>query len=160
MESGNRDCSMVNYNTSLKSETTPIVPPTLSASHRTISVHAEGEVQCPPDIFTLTITITSIKEKLDEAQSSVKRRSDYILQVLRNHGYRDNNTQIFQEITRDDESNQYKCIIIIEGGDIKKCIQVRNVLLEKMDSSVKCSHIDCRHSPKHKADMRYIHIVV
>ena len=135
--------------------------PSIMASHRTVSVQAEGQVEAWPDRFNLTITVTSTKQKLDEAQLSVKRRSDYIIQVLRNHDFKGKRLNIFEEITRLPCSNgssevehQVKCIVKIEGDEMEKVLRVKNLLLQKMDASVLYSNISCYHSSGYKAKKR------
>ena len=129
--------------------------PPIVTHRRTISVHAEGEAKCLPDLFTFTITVTHTKEKLDEAQSSVKRRTNYILQVLRNHGYHDNNIRLMEEVTKFEALNKIKCVIIVDGKEIDKLLAARNILTEKMDSSVQCSNIECTYTAEHKGKKKY-----
>jgi uncharacterized protein YggE len=127
----------------------------LGGPHRTIEVQAEGEVKCVPDTFTFNITITNTKLKLSEAQSSVKRRSNYIMQVLRNHGHKDRHIDVMEEIRRNqDELHSVRCTISARGDNIGKTLQARNVIIEKMDSTVECSNVHCDHSISHKANKR------
>lgn len=121
---------------------------------RTISVHAEGEAICPPNLFTFTITVTSAKEKLEEAQRSVKRRKDYILQVLRNHGYRNDHIKLMEEVSRQEGLSEMRCVIIAEGREINKILATRNTLAEKMDETVQCGNIQCSHTTEHKAQRK------
>lgn len=135
--------------------------PSFVVSQRTVTVHAEGEVTSEPDSYTLTINITSIKLKLEEAQLSVKRRSDYILQVIRNHNFNNKCIKVLEEAVRlpasvnnretEQESHQVKCIINVEGDELEKVLVIKNLLAEKMDANVVCSAIGCYHSPGHKA---------
>ncbi|XP_011406266.2 PREDICTED: interleukin-1 receptor-associated kinase 1-binding protein 1-like [Amphimedon queenslandica] len=135
--------------------------PSFVVSQRTLTVHAEGEVTSEPDRYTLTINITSIKLKLEDAQLSVKRRSDYILQAIRNHNFNNKCIKVLEEAVRlpasvnnrdtEQESHQVKCIINIEGDEMEKVLAIKNLLVEKMDANVVCSAVGCYHSPGHKA---------
>ena len=135
--------------------------PSFVVSRRTLTVHAEGEVTSEPDKYTLTINITSIKLKLEEAQLSVKRRSDYILQVIRNHNFNNKCIKVLEEAIRlpasvnnretEQENHQFKCIINIEGDEMEQVLAIKNLLVEKMDANVICSAVGCYHSAGHKA---------
>ena len=118
---------------------------------RTLSIHAVGEVECSPDTFTFTITIVSSKTSLEEAQSSVKRRSDYVLQVLHNTEIK--TVHIVNDITRGD-TIEAKRIITINNKNFEKCRKARSVLIEKLDDSVHCSPIECQFSLNHKVMKR------
>lgn len=120
---------------------------------RSIAVHAVGEVRCRPDAFTLAVTITSTKSTLEEAQTSVKRRHDYIQQVLRNNGLRDDKVQSYSRVTRG-HGMQVANTLVVETGDLGTCLAVKNVVAEKLDSSVTCEDIVCRHSPRNKMSKR------
>ena len=127
---------------------------TVATPHtRSIAVHAVGEVKCQPDVFTLTVTITSTKSTLEEAQTSIKRRHDYIHQVLRNNGLRDNNIQSYSQVTRG-HGVQVVNTLVVETGDLGTCVAVKNTIVEKLDSSVTCEDIVYRHSPRNKMNKR------
>ena len=127
----------------------PTVSPTKLT--RTLSIHAVGEVECSPDTCTLTITIASSKTSLEEAQSSVKRRSDYVLQVLRNNGIK--TIQILNDITRGD-TTEVKCTVVIINNNFENCRKARSILIEKLDDSVHCSPIECQLSLNQKVMKR------
>ena len=137
--------------TSLHRTKNTVAPP----HTRSIAVHAVGEVKCQPDVFTLTVTITSTKSTLEEAQTSIKRRHDYIQQVLRNNGLRENNIQSYSRVTRN-HGVQVVNTLVVETGDLRTCVAVKNVIVEKLDSSVTCDGIICRHSPHNKMNKRWV----
>lgn len=120
---------------------------------RSISVMASGISVCPPDHFSFDVTVSSTKSILEEAQASVKRRGDYILQVLRNH-----NVKTVQSVTDvwtecNGEEHVVEMGISVQCGEVDKCCKVRNVIMEKLDSSsVQCSSIMCSHSPEQKTN--------
>lgn len=121
--------------------------------NRTISVQATGEVSWPPDLLQFSMTISSTKDSLEAAQGSVKRRTDYILQVLRNNGIKDQDIKLSTEIVRGEQAVVYTDVLV-ECGSVAVCEQIRNKLLEKLDSSVHFSDITCQHTLEAKARQR------
>lgn len=110
---------------------------------------------CPPDTFTFNVTIASKKKTADEAQASVKRRSDYVQQVLRNHEIKE--PLPLMDITSEQGEDLIQAVmnIVVTCGDSTKSSQVRNLLLEKLGSSVKCTMILCNTTSEWKAKKRY-----
>lgn len=122
-----------------------------ASSRRTISVHAMSEVVFAPDVFQFSITVCSSKDTHEAAQTSVKRRTDYILQVLRNNGIRDGkNVKISTNVSRGETEFTVRSELFVEHGDLSKCELIRNLLIEKMDSSIQFTPITCHHSPEIK----------
>ena len=127
------------------------------SSRRTISVHATSEVVCPPDIIQFAITVCSSKETHEAAQTSVKRRTDYIMQVLRNNGIRDSkNVKMLTDVSRGESEFSVQSEVLVEHSDLAKCEVVRNLLIEKMDSSIQFSPITCHYSPEIKEQKRWV----
>lgn len=122
---------------------------------RTITVHASSEVSCPPDIFSLAISVTSTKDSAEAAQNSVNRRTEYILQVLRNNSIKGKQVKKSTDVTRVNEDEVcVRVSIVVQTGSLEACEAARNVLIEKMDATVQCSTIDLLHSPAHKTEKR------
>ena len=131
------------------------------SSRRTISVHASSEVVCPPDVVQFGINVSSSKETHEAAQTSVKRRTDYILQVLRNNGIKDSkNVKMSTNVTRGESDFSVQSEVYVEHGDLSKCEVIRNLLIEKMDSSIQFTPITCHHSPEIKELKRCVHSYV
>ena len=124
-----------------------------TAAKRTISVHATGEVACPPDILDFLISVSSSKDTVEAAQLSVKRRTEYILQVLRNSGIREGSIKCSSEISRR-ESVTFQTDILVECNSLPKCETARNLLMEKMDPLVYFGPIGYHHSPEGKEGKR------
>ena len=130
------------------------------SSRRTISVNATSEVVCPPDIIQFVITVCSSKETHEAAQTSVKRRTDYIVQVLRNNGIRDSkNVKMLTDVSRGESDFTVQSEVLVEHSDMAKCEVVRNLLIEKMDSSIQFSLITCHYSPEIKEQKRWVPIL-
>ena len=123
--------------------------------NRTISVQATGEVSWPPDSLQFNVWISSSKDSLEAAQESVKRRIDYILQVLRNNGTKDHDPKCSTEIIRGEQIVVYTDILV-ECGSTAVCEQIRNKLMEKLDSSVQFSDVTCRHTLDARANKRCV----
>lgn len=122
---------------------------------RTITVHASSEVPCPPDVFSLAISVISTKDGAEAAQNSVNRRSEYILQVLRNNSIKGKQVKKSTDVTRlSDDEVCVRVSILVQTGSLEACEAARNVLIEKMDATVQCSTIDMLHSPAHKTEKR------
>lgn len=122
---------------------------------RTITVHASSEVSCPPDSFSLAISVTSTKDSAEAAQNSVNRRTEYILQVLRNNSIKGKQVKKSTDVTRVNEDEVcVRVCISVQTGSLEACEAARNVLIEKMDATVHCSTIDLLHSPAHKTEKR------
>ncbi len=127
-----------------------------TAGKRSISVHATGEVVCPPDILEFLISVSSTKETIESAQQSVKRRTEYILQVLRNNGVKESCIRSASEISKGEESVAVQTSILVQTDGLTKCETVRNLLIEKLDRSVHFGPINCYHSLEAKENKRYI----
>ena len=126
---------------------------------RTISVMASGVAVCSPDTFSFNVTVCSTKSALTEAQASVKRRGDYILQVLRNHNIRNIRSLTDMWTEANGEEHVVEMSISVQCGDVEKCSKVRNTIMEKLDSpSVHCSSIGCSHTPEWKAMKMYVRV--
>lgn len=129
-----------------------------------ISVHSSGEVTSLPDIIEFTVTILSSKDTVEDAQASVKRRVDYITQVIRKNGVKNNNVTVCTEINRESVSPvggspAEKAIVStdveVKCDNLSKCETIRNVLIEKMDTSVQFSPVSFWHSTEAKETGRY-----
>ncbi len=124
-----------------------------------ISVHSSGEVTTQPDIIQFTITVQSSKESAEDAQASVKRRIDYITQVIRKNGVKNNDVTMSTEVSKESvvqkEDTQSEvvtvhCDVVVSCDSLLRCETIRNVLIEKMDSSVQFSLVSFWHSPEAK----------
>ena len=130
---------------------------------RTLSVQGQGDVKCTPDTFQMTVCVTSSKPSLEEAQTSVKKRTDYIQQVSRNHGVSGECIKLHTDIYHDNNNNSQLQSVTVDArmnittGDIDKCRKIRNILIEKLSGSIQCNSIHCSISSKHRAAQRYMH---
>ena len=122
---------------------------------RTITVHASSELACKPDLFSLSVSISSTKEDAEAAQTSVKRRSEYVLQVLRNNGVKEKNVEKSTDVSRVCEDEvRVRTDLVAQTESLQACETARNVLVTKMDSTVQCSAVEPLHSPPHRAEKR------
>ena len=124
-----------------------------------ISVHSSGEVTALPDIIQFAITVHSSKESAEDAQASVKRRIDYVTQVIRKNGVKNSDVTVSTEVSKESvvqkEDSQsevvtVQCDVVVKCDTLLKCETIRNVLIEKMDSSVQFSPVSFCHSPEAK----------
>lgn len=89
------------------------------------------------------------------ARNSVTRRSEYILQVLRNNGIKERRVEKSTDVNRVNEDEV--CVQVnfrVESDSLQACEACRNLLVEKMDHTVECSAIAVSHSPAHRAEKR------
>ena len=122
---------------------------------RTITVHARSELACKPDMFSLSVSISSTKESAEDAQTSVKRRSDYVLQVLRNNGIKEKNIEKSTEVSRVcEEEVGVRTDLVAQMEGPQAVETARNVLVTKMDATVQSSAVEPLHSPAHRAEKR------
>ena len=121
---------------------------------RTLAVCGQGETQCCPDHFQMTIVMSSTKPSIEEAEASVKKRSDYVLQVLRNHGMKNDCIKLSSEMSHRNHSVVFKTNIKVFSEDFYKVTQARGVVREKLNGSVQCSDIGCSISLKHLTAQR------
>ena len=134
------------------------VKPEIPDDKRIISVFSSGEVTSLPDVIQFIVTVQSTKETIEEAQASVKRRTDYIAQVVRKNGVKSDGVTISTEVSKSKENEQEElseratvCTnVVIKCDTLSKCETIKNVLVEKMDSSVQFSPVSFCHSTEAK----------
>ncbi len=126
---------------------------------RTLSVHGQGEVECLPDIFQMTITLNSSKLSIEEAEASIKKRSDYILQVLRNNGVGEDCIKSYTDISHDNQAIIVKTTLSVTSSTTRLA-KTKRTIQEKLNSSVQCSNISCSVSFNHLMSQRYVHVHV
>ena len=89
---------------------------------RTITVHASSEIACPPDLCSLTISVSSTKETAEAAQNSVKRRGEYIMQVLCNNSIKERLVRKSTDVNRVSEDE-----VCVQTDSLQVCEAVRNL---------------------------------
>ena len=52
---------------------------------REVQVTGSAELSCPPDRASVSISVSSSKESVNDVKNSVSRRVEYILQTVRQH---------------------------------------------------------------------------
>ncbi len=121
---------------------------------REIYVRATGEAVCPPDVLEFLVSVSSSKEALESAQESVRRRSEYILQVLRNNGIKDQYIRSTSEVSKGEGSVVVQTNVLVRTDGLMRCEKVRNFLIEKLDRSVHFGPVNCSHSLEAKETKR------
>jgi len=129
----------------------------LKAPSRIISVQSIGESRCQPSVVQFGVSVSSSKDSLEAAQASVKRRIDYIVQVLHNNGLKDKNYNSSTDISRSDDNVCLQTGILVECDSVARCESVRNLLIEKLDaSSVQFSPVTFHHVFEDQEEKRYV----
>lgn len=113
---------------------------------RTIAVSGMAEIEVPPDRIVLSVSVLSSKNGVEEARSSVKRRRDYIRQVLRNHGMRENTYDTSTSVWKDSTAWNVRTEFTVTFADAAVCERVENVLTEKLQTGVIVSRPVFRHT--------------
>ena len=130
------------------------------AVRRSITVHASSEALCLPDVFSLAVSISSVKDAPEAAQSSVKRRSEYILQVFRNSGIKEKRVERSTHVSRRGEDEvSVRMELLAKADSLQACETARNVIVTKMDSTVECGEVEPHISPNHRAETRSLCVI-
>ncbi|XP_066529092.1 interleukin-1 receptor-associated kinase 1-binding protein 1 homolog [Hoplias malabaricus] len=103
---------------------------------RRLEVTGSAELNCPPDTAALTVSVSSNKPSHKEAQSSVNRRLEYILQTITQHGVREEDLVVTKFVQRDGDLFRMQTEVSGVFSDFKTMECVRSVLIEKLDKSV------------------------
>lgn len=106
-------------------------------NRREIQISETGEVNLPPDKAKVSIVCSNAKESVEEVKTSVNRRVDYVLQTLKSHHVKD--FIIHKTLNRINDLYQMEIEVVVEFSDFSKCEQVCNLLVEKLDETVKVS---------------------
>jgi uncharacterized protein YggE len=113
---------------------------------RSITVSGTGEIEIPPDRIYLSVSVVSSKNSVEEARSSVQRRCDYIRQVLRNHGFRENTYETSTGVKRDPRAWTIRTEFSLTFMDAAVCEKIENTLTEKLQTGVVVSNPSFSHS--------------
>ena len=121
---------------------------------RSITIQDFGEITKYPDIIKFTVSVSSTKESIESVKTSVKRRTDYVLQTLRSYGIGEKSLTTSTDINRG-EGYEMRSDVVVQHSEFKQCQNARNFLVEKLDSSVVISPITCYCSSSVKEQLRY-----
>lgn len=83
----------------------------------------------------------------------MNRRVDYVLQTLKSYHIKD--FTIHKSLQRVEKLYQMEVEVVVEFSDFSKCEQVCNLLVEKLDETVKVSHPFLYHTPSKLDSLRY-----
>ncbi|XP_041951454.1 interleukin-1 receptor-associated kinase 1-binding protein 1 homolog [Alosa sapidissima] len=125
-------------------ETTAVaqIPP------REVQVTGSAELSCPPDRATVSISVSSSKESVNDVKNSVSRRVEYIIQTVRQHDVKEADTAVTKYIQKVDDLYIMEVEVLVVFLDFDKMQKVRSVLLEKLDKSVCVGLPHFTHSPE------------
>lgn len=74
---------------------------------------------------------------MEDVKTSVNRRVDYVLQTLKSHYVKD--FIVHKILNRINNLYQMEIEVVVEFSDFSKCEEVCNLLVEKLDETVKVS---------------------
>ncbi|KAM6954392.1 interleukin-1 receptor-associated kinase 1-binding protein 1 homolog [Aplochiton taeniatus] len=117
-------------------------------SSRQIQVAGIAEVSCQADLATVCISVSSNKESVNDVTNSISRRLEYILQTVRQHDVKDENTTVLKQLQRVDELYHMEVEVKVIFSDLVRMERLCNVLLEKLDRSVCVGTPQFYHSPE------------
>uniref|UniRef100_A0A8C6SI90 Interleukin-1 receptor-associated kinase 1 binding protein 1 n=1 Tax=Neogobius melanostomus TaxID=47308 RepID=A0A8C6SI90_9GOBI len=130
---------------------------TLSSSAyrpRELRVKGTAELSVPADRASVRVWLSSSKESVNDATNSVSRRLDYILQCVRQHGVKDEDTMIHKFLHREGDQYLMNAEVNVTFSDSTKMVQACSVLLEKLDKSVVIGSPRYYHSPECLSQLR------
>ncbi|KAK2856482.1 hypothetical protein Q5P01_005217 [Channa striata] len=121
---------------------------------REIQVTGTAEVCSPADRVSVRVSVGNSKESVNEVANSVTRRLEYILQCVRHHGVKDEDTSVRRFLHRDADLYHMAAEVLVTFSDFEKMEQVRSVLLEKLDKSVCVGTAEFYHSAGCLSELR------
>ncbi|KAL5009820.1 hypothetical protein ScPMuIL_012125 [Solemya velum] len=125
-----------------------------TTTSREIQVTAIGEIVQPPDRCRLVVQVSSVKDNVQDVKNSITRRTEYIIQTLRNHGIKDNEIEVHKNLRRLDSAFQFDVEIQAVFSDLNKSQSVANLLVEKLDDTVTVCPIQYFHAASTLANIR------
>uniref|UniRef100_A0A8C6KSA5 Interleukin-1 receptor-associated kinase 1 binding protein 1 n=1 Tax=Nothobranchius furzeri TaxID=105023 RepID=A0A8C6KSA5_NOTFU len=122
--------------TEIKENQQGLEPKAVTGQVREVQVTGAAEASCPADRASMRFSVTSSKESAGEVTVSVTRRLDYILQALRQHGIRGEDTSVRKFLQR----NADTYCMDAEVGYLRLC--KHSVLIYRVASEFLaiCSH--------------------
>lgn len=149
-----------------------MMPSTSQKPTRLMTVNATGELKMPPDQVRLVVVISSLKANLSEAKASVHKRFEYAYQTLRKHRisvcflisnsvwkikfnkayenrkYKEADIYVTTSNHRKEKGN-YEVVTEMRAtiSDFKIYETVYNILVEKLDKSVRIQAPEFFHTP-------------
>lgn len=118
----------------------------ITALDRQINVTGVGEMALPPNRFSVTIKCKAVKETVQDAKFSVTRRLDYIIQSLKNVNLKEDDYKVYQHVNYQDSAAVYESEVEAHFLEIEKCLNVSNLLVEKLGSGISVSLPLCYHA--------------
>uniref|UniRef100_A0A8C6KJW4 Interleukin-1 receptor-associated kinase 1 binding protein 1 n=1 Tax=Nothobranchius furzeri TaxID=105023 RepID=A0A8C6KJW4_NOTFU len=134
--------------TEIKENQQGLEPKAVTGQVREVQVTGAAEASCPADRASMRFSVTSSKESAGEVTVSVTRRLDYILQALRQHGIRGEDTSVRKFLQRNADTYCMDAEVVVVFSNFEKMEQIRSVLLEKLDKSVFVGTPLFYHSPE------------
>ncbi|KAJ8409683.1 hypothetical protein AAFF_G00217420 [Aldrovandia affinis] len=113
---------------------------------REVQVTGSCELSGPPDRVTVCISVSSNKDSVNDATNSVSRRLEYILQALRQHDVKEENTTVIKVLRREDDAYYMEAEVSVVFTDFVKMQSVSNVLVQKLDKTVRVGPPQFSHS--------------
>ncbi|KAG7460836.1 hypothetical protein MATL_G00203110 [Megalops atlanticus] len=115
-------------------------------SGREVQVTGSAELSVAPDRATLCISVSNSKDSVNDVTNSVSRRLEYILQTLRQHEVKEENTTVTKVIRRSDNVYYMEAEVSVVFTDFMAMQSVSNILVEKLDKTVNVSPAQFFHS--------------
>ncbi|KAF3702637.1 Interleukin-1 receptor-associated kinase 1-binding protein 1 -like protein [Channa argus] len=127
-----------------------------SPSNRVFEIQVTGtaEVCSLADRVSVRVSVGNSKESVNEVTNSVIRRVEYILQSLRQHGIKDEDTSVRRFLHREADLYHMAAEVLVTFSDFEKMEQIRSILLEKLDKSVCVGAPQFYHSPGCLSELR------
>ncbi|KAJ8270585.1 hypothetical protein GJAV_G00116780 [Gymnothorax javanicus] len=122
-------------------------------SARVVHVTGNCELSGPPDRASLCISVTSSKDSVNDVTNSVSRRLEYILQALRQHEVKEENTTV-TKVLRRHNTYDMEAEVCVVFTDFMMMQSISNILVEKLDKTVTVSPPVFSHSTDYLYKLR------
>jgi hypothetical protein len=111
----------------------------LKREQRSLTTCGDAEFGLPPDQVKLIVLISSVKQNLDDAKSSVQKRFDYVFQTMKKRlKISDSDLNVVETLNSKEGGKSYELTKEISTvlNDVNKYLEYHNFLVEKLGKSV------------------------
>ncbi|XP_049767693.1 interleukin-1 receptor-associated kinase 1-binding protein 1 homolog isoform X3 [Schistocerca cancellata] len=101
-----------------------------------------------PDIIEFFLRADSIKDSAEEVKTSISKRIDYLLQVVKSKIQGEKNISVHELLDKRDDMYTMSAEILVKCGSLQKYEEIRNIVVEKLGGTVFVS--EPRHYHTHR----------
>ncbi|XP_049793387.1 interleukin-1 receptor-associated kinase 1-binding protein 1 homolog isoform X1 [Schistocerca nitens] len=101
-----------------------------------------------PDVIEFFLRADSIKDSAEEVKTSISKRIDYLLQVVKSKIQGEKNISVHELLDKRDDMYTMSAEILVKCGSLQKYEEIRNIVVEKLGGTVFVS--EPRHYHTHR----------